>query len=66
MKKVIEKGAEFPAKEAKRLKGMIDGGKVKAEKIDEFYYRMNIMKCVALPSGSLATPADGSIRAWMS
>lgn len=46
MKKVIEKGAEFPSKEAKRLQSMIDGGKVKADKIDEFYYRKNIMKYV--------------------
>lgn len=46
MKKIVEKGAGFVEKEITRVQGMIDGGKVKADKADEFNYRLNILKYV--------------------
>jgi len=43
MKRIMEKGAEFAATEAARLKRMIDGGNVAAKKRADFAKRRNIV-----------------------
>lgn len=54
MKKVVEKGEKFVATELKRLQTMVAGGKVKADKVDEFYYRINILKYVSVKNTTSA------------
>lgn len=46
MKKIIEKGSEFVSKESKRLQSMVDAGKIKLDKLDEFFQRINVLKYV--------------------
>merc|ERR1712065_12940 len=43
MKKIIAKGAEYVVSEPARLERMIDSGSLKAEKIDEFRARINVL-----------------------
>eukprot|EP00055_Hartaetosiga_balthica_P018471 m.134452 g.134452 ORF g.134452 m.134452 type:complete len:378 (-) comp9609_c0_seq1:3606-4739(-) len=43
MKKIIEKGNEYPATETARLDRILDGGNVKADKLDSFIIRKNIL-----------------------
>eukprot|EP00003_Mantamonas_plastica_P000211 TRINITY_DN101_c0_g1_i4.p2 TRINITY_DN101_c0_g1~~TRINITY_DN101_c0_g1_i4.p2 ORF type:complete len:102 (+),score=43.18 TRINITY_DN101_c0_g1_i4:243-548(+) len=43
MKKIADKGADFPTTETARLNRMVDSGAVKPNKATEFAYRLNIL-----------------------
>ncbi|EGD82096.1 hypothetical protein PTSG_02776 [Salpingoeca rosetta] len=44
MKKIADKGNDFPATEIDRLERILAAGNVKADKLDSFYIRRNILK----------------------
>jgi protein disulfide-isomerase-like protein len=43
MNVIIKKGEDWVAKEQERLKGMLDGGDLSGEKVDEFTIRTNVL-----------------------
>jgi len=43
MNVIIKKGDDWVSKEQERLKGMIDGGNLSGEKVDEFTIRINVL-----------------------
>lgn len=44
MKKILEKGNNYAASETSRLERMLASGNVKADKLDSFYKRKNVLK----------------------
>jgi len=44
MRVIIKKGVDWIAKEKSRVEGLIDGGAMSGEKIDEFTIRQNVLK----------------------
>ena len=44
MEKIVDQGSDYAAGEIARLKRVVDGGNVKADRIDSFHIRKNILE----------------------